>query len=174
MIVKEYSVIRTVEYKDVDCLYKFYNGDKVYGSLLDQKREPVYPTLSELEELLQNKDVVNSFYVVEDKDSNKIGLVGLKGINQEVLFGEVIILFDDGIFKSSLPIVSEALDFIEEKAFRRMHLKKVLSLCLDSETSLMEFLSSRSYKFEGELREVLYTKGKWHNLQTWAKYNDRI
>lgn len=171
MIVKGCSVIRAIEQKDAEILYKFYNSDNIFGSLLDQKREPLNPTLSELDELLQNKDVRNSFYIVESREGSIVGVVGLKGINPEVLFGELILLFEDNAYETNLPIINEALDYIEDKAFSRLHLRKVLSLCLDSETYLIDFLKGREYNFEGELREVLYTKGKWHNLQTWAKYN---
>ena len=170
MIINKHSIIRTIERSDVDFLYYFYNGKQIYGALLDQKREPLYPTISELEELIQNKEVVNSFYTVEDKGGNKKGLIALKGINPEVLFGELIILFDEDEFNNSPALIEESLKFIEEKAFKKLHLKKVLSLCLDSEKTLSNFLKNQGYQFEGELREVLYARGSWHNLQTWAKY----
>ncbi len=174
MITKEYSVIRTIEPSDVDFLYDFYNGEQIYGALLDQKREPLNPTISELVELLQNKDVANSFYTVEDKEGNKKGFIALKGINPEVLFGELILLFDENLYESDSPLIEEALKFIEEKAFKKLHLRKILSLCLDSEIKLSNFLKNSGYQFEGELREVLYAKGKWHNLQTWAKYRKNL
>ncbi|HOK09467.1 MAG TPA: GNAT family protein [Candidatus Hydrogenedens sp.] len=169
MINKEHAIIRTSDLFDAKHLLRFYASENMYGALLDGKREPILPNQSELEELLQNKDATQSFYAVEDKEGNLHGFIVLKGINQEALFGEIILLFDNQTYLTNSPLIHDALEFIENKAFRQLHLKKLVTTCIDEEEPLKNFLQQHLYILAGIMREVLFARGKWHNLETWVK-----
>jgi len=171
MIKKKYTIIRNADRFDAKELLNFYFYTPPFACLLDTKREPIIPNLSELEELLQHKDTAQSFYAVENKQGDIRGFIVLKGINPEVLFGEIMLLFDNEIYEKEDTLIGEALEFIETRAFRQLHLRKLMTTCLDEENSLRQFLQSHSYQCEGCMREVLFTCGKWHNLETWAKFN---
>ncbi len=171
MIEKLHASIYTADRFDAKRLLHFYIQKPVHAALLDAKREPIIPNLSELEELLQSKDAAQSFYTVEDKQGEVQGFVILKGINPEVMFGETILLFDNDTYEQNKPLIEDALEFIETKAFQQLHLRKIITTCLDEEKNLHTFLNQHSYQCEGVMREVLFTYGKWHNLETWAKFN---
>lgn len=171
MIKKKYAIIRNAERFDAKELLRFYLHKPAFACLLDTKREPLLPNLSELEELLQHKDTAQSFYVVENKAGDIRGFIVLKGINPEVLFGEIMLLFDNEIYEKENALIEEALEFIETRAFVQLHLRKLMTTCLEEEQYLRPFLQNHSYQCEGCMREVLFTCGKWHNLETWAKFN---
>ncbi|HOV33085.1 MAG TPA: GNAT family N-acetyltransferase [Candidatus Hydrogenedens sp.] len=171
MIEKLHAIIRTADRFDVKQLFHFYMQEPIHASLLDAKREPLMPNISELEELLLSKDAAQSFYTVENKQGDIQGFVILKGVNPEVMFAEIILLFNNDIYEENKLLVEEALEFIETKAFQQLHLRKIITTCLDDEKNLHTFLSQHSYQCEGVMREVLFTTGKWHNLETWAKFN---
>ncbi len=170
MIKTSCSVIRNADRFDAKELFKFYMHTPPFACLLDTKREPIIPNLSELEELLQHKDTSHSFYTVENKEGNVCGFVVLKGINSEALFGEIMLLFGDEMYDGEEVVIEEALKFIESRAFQQLHLRKLITTSLDEETRLRQFLINHNYHCEGMMREVLYSGGKWHNLETWAKF----
>ncbi len=170
MIKKTHAIIRSADRFDAKALMTFYFHKPVFASLLDTKREPLMPNQSELEELLQHKDALQSFYAVENKQGDVRGFVVLKGINPEALFGEMMLLFENEIYETEAVLIHEALEFVETRAFQQLHLRKLMTTCLDEEEDLRRFLISNFYQCEGVMREVLFTCGKWHNLETWAKF----
>lgn len=171
MIKKNHAIVRSADRFDASRLLGFYLHKPAFACLLDTKREPLMPNLSELEELLQHKDTAQSFYAVENKEGDVRGFLVLKGINPEVLFGEIMLLFEEEVYDNEEALIDEALEFVETRAFQQLHLRKLMTTCLDDETHLRQFLLSHSYQCEGCMREVLFTCGKWHNLETWAKFN---
>lgn len=171
MIEKLHASIRSADRFDAKQLFHIYMQEPIHAALLSPKREPLMPNISELEELLLSKDAAQSFYAVENKQGDIQGFVILKGIIPEVMFGETILLFDNDTYKQNKPLVEEALEFIETKAFQQLHLRKIITTCLDDEKGLHDFLHQHSYQCEGVMREVLFTCGKWHNLETWAKFH---
>ncbi|MGC8737605.1 MAG: GNAT family N-acetyltransferase [Candidatus Hydrogenedens sp.] len=172
MIKKTYATIRNADRFDAKELLRFYLHKPIFATLLDTKREPLMPNLSELEELLQHKDTAQSFYAVENKIGDISGFVILKGINAEALFGEMMLLFENETYDNESALIGEALEFIEVRAFQQLHLRKLMTTCLDVEERLRNFLLNHSYQCEGCMREVLFTCGKWHNLETWAKFQN--
>lgn len=172
MIKKTHAIIRNADRFDAKELLRFYLHKPIFASLLDTKREPLMPNLSELEELLQHKDTAQSFYAVENRIGDICGFVVLKGINPEVLFGEMMLLFENEVYEKEEVLIYEALEFIETRAFQQLHLRKLMTTCLDEEENLRNFLLNHSYQCEGCMREVLFTSGKWHNLETWAKFQN--
>lgn len=171
MVKTLHAYIRTADKFDAGLLFKYYHAPILYGGLLDPKREPLYPTLSELEELLTARESSQSFYVVENAFGERIGFAILKGMNSEALFGEVVLLFEPCTYKNDVELPRTALIFMENRAFVQLHLRKLMITCVEYEFELKEFLRKQGYLCEGSLRESVYSLGKWHHLEIWSKLN---
>ena len=166
MITGQYAVIRTAEPEDAGVLHEFYDPARPRASLLDQRRELIVPTLEELREVMSQKEVTRGiFHAVEDPEGVLRGFCSLRSFNPELACGEVVMmLLDDAAFASAL--AAETLDFLLGQAFTRLKLHKVLANCLDSETALRGFLAGHGFMSDGVQRDVVFTLGGWHDLET--------
>lgn len=168
MISGTYSFIRAAEPDDAVYLHACYDARHPRAALLDLKREPVSPTVDELRELLGRKDTSRgALYVIEDTTGVVCGLCGLRGMGHEANFSEATVLFlSDEAFGQ--PLAEEMLAFLVDRGFRRMHLNKLMTHCLDNETALRSFLVSHGFVSEGVQREAVYAGGRWHNIEILA------
>ncbi len=172
MITGAHTVIRLAERDDAPRLLEAYRGPVVRATLLDQRREPVQPTRDELEETLGAKEATRGlFYAVEDREGRVLGFCGLRGVNQEALFAEGMLLFTDAEAEAG-PAGDEAAAFLLDQALSRLHLAKMMTTALDSETGLAVLLARNGFVCEGAQRQAVYSGGRWHDLQTWTRFLD--
>jgi RimJ/RimL family protein N-acetyltransferase len=67
------------------------------------------------------------------------------------------------------PLGRETVQFLLDRAFGRMHLDKVLGTCLDSEPELRALLGDSGFVSGGIQRQVLYSDGGWHDIETMTR-----
>lgn len=165
MISTDHTFIRAADPDDAVFLKNLYTPRTLHSSLLDVRREPLAPSADELREMLGHKDAVRgAFHAIEDKTGMIRGFCGVRGVNQEAGFAEILLLFfDEGDYAG--PMAVEALEFLCALGFKRMRLGKLLAHCLDSEAALRAFLVQRGFRSEGIQREVLYSQGRYFNLE---------
>ncbi len=172
MITGTHTVIRTAEKDDAPRLLEAYRGAVLRATLLDQRREPVQPTRDELGEMLAAKEASRGlFYAVEDPEGRVLGFCGLRGVNQEAQFAEAMLLFTDTAAEAG-PAGDETAAFLLDQARGRLHLAKMMTTALDSETGLAELLARNGFVCEGAQRQAVYSGGRWHDLQTWTRFLD--
>lgn len=163
--------IRTTEPDDARALMPFYAIGHPRAALLDGRREPLLPNGDELRETLSGKDALQgAFYTVESRDGRIRGFCALRALNLDAGYGEVCVLVEENSEDAEV-CIGEALEFIKDRAFRRMRLRKVLALALDSEEVLRAALLANGFTGSGRQREVLYANGRWHDMETltcWA------
>ena len=166
MIVGQNGVIRTAEYDDAAGLKRLYVPGRPRAALLDRKRELPVATLDELAEMLSRKDVQQgAFYAVEDPRGALRGFCSLRGTHPEVSYADFIVMFfDDEDYAA--PLAGDVFGFLIGRAFVQMKLNKVMAQCLESETACRDFLAGRGFESEGVQRDVLFTAGRWHDLET--------
>jgi len=139
------------------------------AALLDGRREPVLPSRDELAEMLASKDAGrNQFFAIEDTDGHVRGFCGLRGVSIEAVFCEIMVLLIDPADHAG-PIGRETVQFLLDRAFGRMHLDKVLGTCLDTEPELRALLAGSGFVSGGVQRQVLYSGGTWHDIETMAR-----
>lgn len=166
MTVSAHTRIRAAESDDAAGLLAVYDPRTPRAALLDIRREPVMPTCDELAEMLSGKEAARGqFYAVEDGTGALLGFCGLRGVNQESLFCEVMALFLDEESHHS-PAGDEVADFLLERAFVRFNLQKVIATCLETEKGLRELLVRAGFESAGVQREVLYSGGRRLDLES--------
>ncbi len=169
MIAFEHTLIRTADPDDADFLLEVYRTARPKAALLDARREPVLPSRDELAEMLASKDAGrNQFFAVEDTAGCVHGFCGLRGVSIEAVFAEVMVLLIEEADHGG-PIGRETVQFLLDRAFGRMHLDKVLGTCLDSEPELRALLADTGFVSEGVQRQVLYSGGGWHDIETMTR-----
>jgi RimJ/RimL family protein N-acetyltransferase len=169
MIASEHTLIRTADPDDADFLLEVYRTGRPKAALLDPRREPVLPNRDELAEMLGSKDAGrNQFFAVEDRAGCVRGFCGLRGVSIEAVFSEIMVLLIDEADHAG-PIGRETVQFLLDRAFGRMHLDKVLGTCLDSEPELRALLAGSGFVSEGIQRQVLYSGGDWHDIETMTR-----
>lgn len=168
MITGEHAVIRTTDADDAPFLQRLYAEEPPRSSLLDRKRELTPPTLDELRELLGRKDHTSpALLVVEDREGTVRGFCGLRLATPELAYAEAILmLFDDADYAT--PLALETLDYLCQNAFVEKRLNKVLAHCLVTECAWRAFLIERGFSCDGRQREVLYTGGQWHDMESYS------
>ena len=172
MITSKHAQIRATEPDDAPALFALYDVRRPRAALLDQRREPLMPTLAELREMLGMKETVNNvFFTVEDRTGAIRGFCLLRGMNQETGFGEMSLLFHEAAILAQ-PLAEEALTFACTRGFERMRMNKMVSNCLDGETELRDFLLRHGFISDGVQRGVLFSQGRWHNLESLSLYRD--
>jgi RimJ/RimL family protein N-acetyltransferase len=166
MIAAEHTLIRTADADDADFLLEVYRMERPKAALLDQRREPVLPSRDELAEMLGSKEAGrNQFFAVEDGTGQVRGFCGLRGVSFEAVFCEVMVLLIDPADHAG-PVGRETVRFLLDRAFGRMHLDKVLGTCLDIEPELRALLAEMGFVSGGVQRQVLYSGGAWHDMET--------
>ncbi len=168
MVTGEHAFIRAADPDDAPALHAFYGTPLPCSALLDVRREPVLATSEELRETLDHKDAMRGvFHAVEDKAGRIRGFCGLRGVNNEAAFGEVMfMLLDEADY--ALPLAREAMEFTARLGFERQRLHKLTAHCLEAESALRAFLMDFGFVSEGVQREVLFTQGKYHNIEVLA------
>ena len=166
MFLSPHGMVRTADPDDAPALLKAYRLAIPRAALLDPRREPVMPTQDELTEMLLGKEAAKGqFFTIEDLKGEIKGFCGLRGMNFEALFGEIILLFlneEDTL----TPLGADALAFLTDRAFGRMRLQKLLVTCLDAEKRLRQCLCAAGFVSAGRQRQVLYSGGCWRDLET--------
>lgn len=168
MVLGEHCAIRAVEADDVSTLKRMYDPTCPVGCLLDQKREFALFTTDELREALGggNRSIqAGRFRVVEDLEGVVRGFCALGTGTQEVSTGQYSIMMLDGA-DFSAPLSRDVGAYLLREAFERMQLNKVVAQCLDSETPLRAYLVAQGFHSDGVQREVLYTLGRWFDLES--------
>jgi RimJ/RimL family protein N-acetyltransferase len=166
MVIGQHAVIRAAEREDAAAFCAFYRAAEPKCSQLDQRREPLSPVYDELCEVMVQKEMGSPLlYTVEDRVGVIRGFCAVRAVNVEIGHGEIVLMWlDDADF--SAPIAGEALDYVLGLAFRRQRLRKVMAHALDRETALCDFLRRHGFRSEGVQREIVFTRGRWHNIET--------
>lgn len=168
MIRGDHTYIRGTEQDDVELLYRLYMQGPPRAGLLDARREPLLPNRDEIRDLLTRKEIADgSFYTVEDTTGDIVGFCSLRGHSAEGRFAEYSIQFADTSLYDT-PLAGEAHAFLLDRAFVRLGMRKVLAYALEKETELRDFLLRQGFRSAGVQRQVLYTGGRWNDLETLA------
>jgi len=171
MITRSEALIRTTDPDDAGTLYNLYASRRARFALLDQKREPLLPTKLELREMLASKETDKSmFYSVESPDGILRGFFVLRGLNQEGGYCEVSPMLEDEEDYGGA-IGREALDYVVERAFGQLRLRKVVSHLLAREGQAAALLMQRGFTDHGTQRQAVYTGGRWHDIRAFGLYN---
>lgn len=166
MIVGEYTRIRTAEPDDVYAMRRLYRPVVPRACFLDRRRELTPPTIDELREMLQRKDVQTGLlYTVEDVEGTIRGFGALRGAGPEVAFGEVALMFPTHEDYET-PEAAEFLRFLCDQAFMRNRYNKVVAHTLDNERTLNALLRAFGFTSDGVQRQVLFAQGRWFNLES--------
>lgn len=170
MITTEHGHIRAAEPDDAPALAMLYDPERPRSVLLDLRREPVNPTEDEVREMLGRKEMQQfPWYAVEDSTGVVRGFCSVRGVNQESGYGEIALLFhEDAAYET--PLAADAVAFLFDRAYARLRLNKIVAHGLDSETALCACFRKSGFLHCGTQREVLYSLGRWHNLETFARF----
>ncbi len=166
MITGAYTTVRFSEPEDA-CFYRdLYLAGGPRAALLDARRECGLPTLREIQDLLQKSEAARAFlFTVEDLEGNLRGWCGLRALNIEAAFCELFLVFAATPDYSG-PLADETLGVLLQRAFKQLGLCKVLATCLDCEGALHACLLRHGFHSCGVQRDVLYSKGAWHGMDT--------
>jgi RimJ/RimL family protein N-acetyltransferase len=172
MVTGQFANIRTADPDDAPALYRLYSADRICSALLDHRREPLLPTVDELFETLGHKDAARgAFHVIEDKTGLIQGFCGVRGVNQEACFGEIVVmLYEEAAYAT--PLADEAIAFLARLGFLRLHLSKLITHALDNESGLRACLLRHGFVSEGIQRDILYTQGAYQNLEAYSLFID--
>tara|TARA_R110001592_G_scaffold169516_4_gene406081 strand:+ start:2165 stop:2710 length:546 start_codon:yes stop_codon:yes gene_type:complete len=166
MIRGEHSFIRGTEQDDVEALFGLYAPGVLRAGLLDARREPLLVTRDDLRDLLTRKEIADgSFYTVESKTGAIVGFCSIRGLNTDARFAEYGIQFTDTDCYGA-DLAREVHDFLLDRAFKRLGLRKVIAHALTEETAMVEFLRGKGFMSAGVQREILFSQGTWHHLET--------
>ena len=167
MIKTAHAAIRTAEPDDAAFLLAFYDQWRPRAALLDGRREPMMPTLSDLRELLGRKEAVQGqFFAVEDLAGEVRGFCSLRGMNPEASFGELTLLLEDATYAT--PLADEAFGFIQKRAFVNLHLQRVLAHALAEEAAWRAFLVRQGFFAAGAFREAFFGGGRYHDIVVYS------
>jgi RimJ/RimL family protein N-acetyltransferase len=172
VITREHTAIRSADVDDAPALARLYDPQAPRAALLDSKREPLRPSADELQELLTRRAKLQSqLYAVEDRTGLIRGFIAVRAAGDEAPYAEVaVLLFDDADYET--PLADEALAFLDELAFQRRKYVKVMVHCLDTERAAARFYERAGFTRDGTHREIVYTLGCWHDLESWSRYNE--
>ncbi|HIJ65798.1 MAG TPA: GNAT family N-acetyltransferase [Candidatus Hydrogenedentes bacterium] len=168
MIPCQHGVIRTADPDDAHTLKQYYDSVGPRAAKLDRKREVVTPTTDELQELLTRKEnEMGGLYAIEDRGGRVQGFCSLRGVSRERRMGEALLMLIEDRFYAQ-PLAAEALDFLLDFAFNTLFLNKLAAHCLENETAARELLIRAGFESEGTQRDVVFTEGRWHDLEAFA------
>lgn len=172
MITGEHSVIRMAEPDDAYELKRLYESERPRSALLDRRREIPQVTVDELREgLVRHERFGGVLYAIEDKEGGVRGFGTLRGVQVEMSYSEVnLTLFEDADYAT--PLADEAMAFLKRTAFDVKRLNKIISHCLDCEPGYRELLIRQGFKSNGVQREMMWSQGRWHNLETLTLFSD--
>ncbi len=176
MITGAHSIIRTAEADDAAFLRRLYDPDRPRAALLDRRREPLTPTLDELREVLggrtKGRQAPSEFLAVEDTTGSVVGFCTMRTSKQERNYAQfVLMLFEEDAYDS--PLAEETLAFLKFRAFQELKLNKATAHCLDCESGFRNLLVRNGFESDGVQREVLFTRGRWHNVESMTLFPDK-
>lgn len=168
MISGTHIRIRLAEADDAPFIHRLYVTGPPKAALLDARREMPLPATRDIREMLEKKDALRGLiYSIENKEGCLCGFCALRGLNYEVRYAEVALVFqEEGLYCDDS--AEEAWGFLLERAFRQYGLVKVIALCLDVEQGLRVSLEQRRFALCGIQREALYAAGHWRDLATYV------
>jgi len=165
MIRGQHTIIRAAESDDAATLRQVYDIEHPRSCVLDHRRELVVPTLDELREAMNQKEMGRSaFSAVEDLTGVIRGFCSLRGLSPELAYSEYIVIFLDESDYAG-PIADEVHDHLCKLAFQRMRLNKVITHCLDCEPAYRQYLLAHGFDSNGRQRDVVFTQGRYHDLE---------
>ena len=165
------TYIRTTDPDDATTLVQLYAWSDVRCALLDQKREPMMPTVDELREILASPEAAKgAFHTLEDGTGQIRGFCCLRGLSQDTSFCEVSIL-PLSEANLELPCIDAGMKFILKRAFAHHGLQKVMTHVLDKETRVRAFYLEHGFSSAGTQREALYANGKYHDIEALICWN---
>jgi RimJ/RimL family protein N-acetyltransferase len=172
MITGEHTIIRTAEGDDAYALKRLYDSPLPRAAFLDRRREISYPSVDELREGMGRPEKMGgALYVVEDRTGLIRGFCALRSAGPELGYGEVILpLFEEEDYAD--PLAEEALEYLVRLAFLERRMNKLLAHCLDSETAWRALLERHGFKSNGVQRDVLWTRGRYFDLETLTRFAD--
>ena len=97
----------------------------------------------------------------------------LQGINHEIGGCDMHLLTLDPEDIDS-PLASEAFQFLRKRAFTQNKLAKISVRCLDTETTLRHFCVNQGFQSEGVQKEVFFSQGRWHDLETLTLFAQEV
>jgi len=172
MITGEYAIIRSAEPDDAFALWRLYDPARPRSFLLGPGREVMIPTIDELREMLGRRDIVQgAFFAVEDKTGEVRGCCVLRGGKTESEYAEMVLVFGDDSDYGS-PIAEEVFQFILRSALIDKKLNKIQAHCLSTEVTYREFLRAHGFTSDGIQRDMVYTKGRYFDLESLTLFRD--
>lgn len=165
MIRGEHTIIRAAESDDAATLRVVYDMARPRSCVLDHRRELVVPTLDELREAMNQKEMGRSaFSAVEDLSGAIRGFCSLRGLSPELSYSEYIVMFLDEADYAG-PLADEVHEHLSRLAFQRLRLNKVITHCLECESAYREFLLAHGFGSDGRQRDVVFSQGRYHDLE---------
>jgi RimJ/RimL family protein N-acetyltransferase len=165
----EHCVIRTADVDDAQVLKRLYDAEQPHAGLLDRKREVVSPTEDELREVLGRPERLTYLHVVEDLEGWPRGVTTLRLAPHELHYAEATVIFAEEKDYAA-PMADEALDFLQGLAFKRLKFNKIMVYSLNSEQGLKALLTRNGYRSNGVQREMVYTLGRWCDIETFSLF----
>ncbi|MDZ4857414.1 MAG: GNAT family protein [Candidatus Hydrogenedentes bacterium] len=171
MISGKYTIIRSAEPDDAVAMWRLYDPGRPRSFLLGPSREVMIPTQDEMREMLARRDVIQgSFFAIEDFAGEVLGCCVLRGAKMESDFAEVVVaLSHDGAYNT--PVADEVFQFLEKLGFVDKKLNKLVAHCLSDETEYRDFLGRHGFTSDGIQREMVYTKGRYFDLESLSLFN---
>lgn len=171
MIYGTHAALRTAETDDAPAFHALYADLRPRAALLTRLREVVSPTVDEIAEVLVQADKsMGAFYVIEDREGVVRGFCALRSAQQArdaTFYAELVLMFyRDDDFTS--PMAEEVYEWLHRWAFIDRRYQKVMVHCIDGETALRDFLVAHGFACNGVQRDVLYTQGRWHNMEVFT------
>ncbi len=170
MIVGVHCTIRTAEPDDVNELRRLYDPACPRAVFIDRTYELHFPSRDELTEMLRRRDLAQhgiGFLAIEDQEGFVRGFCMLRAVNNEARYAELFLgLIDPADFTQ--PLADEAYDYLYRRAFKDLRLRKMVAHCLDTEQDFRAFLQRKGFSCDGVQRQMVYTLGAHHDLETYT------
>jgi RimJ/RimL family protein N-acetyltransferase len=171
MIYGTHAALRTAETDDAPAFHKLYAEESPRAALLTRLREVVSPTVQEIAEVIIQADKsMAPFYVVEDREGVVRGFCALRAAQQArdaTFYAELVLLFyqEEDFFT---PLAEEVYGWLHQWAFIDRRYQKIIVHCLEGENALRRFLEAHHFECNGVQREILFTQGRWHNMEVFT------
>lgn len=167
MVVGEHSVIRTADSDDAPALMRLYESGMPLAGLLNPLREFLIPTTDEVRGSFSSDRQIQAgvMNAIEDLDGVVRGFCALRVTPQDAFMGQLVLMLPDEEDYAAL-WSGEVGAYLLEEAFQRKRFSKVVAQCLDHEEGLRAFLSCHGFKSDGVQREVLYSAGRWFDMES--------
>ncbi len=166
MITCDHIIIRSAEYDDAEGLWGLYNPGKPRTFQLGPNMELRTPTIDELKPLLEDPErKLGEFYIVEDLEGVVLGCTVMRSAAGDSPYAEAMFaFFDESLYTT--PEADEAFAFVRDQAFKIKKRRKLMAHCLDTEPAYRDFLLRLGYTSNGIQRELIYSGGRYHDLES--------